>query len=65
MAMDSDALAAEIIAKYNAFRPEASAALDLTYCKALAAAIVEHIQSNAKATGSDTPGGNTHNLSIS
>lgn len=34
------------------------------YAEAIANAIVDEIQSNAKAAGADTPGGNTHNLSI-
>lgn len=32
---------------------------------AIASAIVTHITTNAKATGTDSPGGDSHNLSIS
>ena len=65
MSMNSTNLTNEIIAKYNAIRPEGSGELDPVFVEALASAIVNHITSNAKATGTDTPGGNTHNLSIS
>lgn len=65
MAMNAENLANEIKAKYDAIKPEGAGLADAVFCKALAEAIVTHIQTNAKATGVDTPAGNNHNLSIS
>ena len=65
MPMNSTSLANEIIAKYEAIRPEGSSAGDIDFVKALAEAIIEHIQNNAKATGSAAIGHTTHNLDIS
>ncbi len=62
--MNGDTLAAEIKAAFDAIKPAGAENADLDYCKAFAHAIVDHITNNAKATGTDTPQGNTHNLSI-
>ena len=65
MPMSGDQLAQEIKTAYDAVKPEGSADVDLDTIKLLANAIVDHIKNNAKATGSDAPSGDSHNLSIS
>ena len=61
--MNGDTLATEIKAAYDILKP-AGTSIDLDFVKALANAIVDHITANAKATGTDAPSGDTHNLAI-
>lgn len=69
MAMDGDALG---LAIWNELRPyyewtsetAPSGWNGLIIWRKIANAVVAHIKNNAKAVGTDTPQGNSHNLSI-
>ena len=77
MAMNAANLANEMKAALDAALPDYSSidndhrlsgfdknSYDAAYLLALATAIINHITTNAKAIGTDTPTGDTHNLSI-
>jgi hypothetical protein len=71
MAMNGNDMGDEIYAAIQvavaAMSDEHNASIDeqKSILRAMATAIVTHIQSNAQATGVDVPAGNTHDLSIS
>lgn len=63
MAMNGNTLGDEIKDAIVALDPPFKDEIDTDFCRALANAIVNHIQSNAIASGADS-GGDTHALTI-